>query len=201
MARTQQIPVKFFKTRDIDEHVKLIARQVTKSLEDPETRQLAVKIVSNKVEWRRVGGSTKEAPFVQAWGRWYKMPLVEQCPPRSDECEVVSIWNFLVLNCRYVYDIQNVDTFATLKYTLEAGGGDCDDSCIAFAALLRSVGFSVQARVIATSEDPNSWAHVYPRVGLSKDNASKWVCLDMTVTDATPGWEYNDIAAYRDYQL
>jgi hypothetical protein len=201
MARTGRVPQSQHVTHNIDQHVGLIAKQVAKSLRDAETRQLAVKIVSNKVEYRaaRPGGS--KVPMVQAWGDWYLVQEVASCPPRNDLCEIELIWNFIVRNCRYVFDTTDVDVFTTAQLTLEAGGGDCDDMTVLFAALLKSVGFQVRARVISTRDNPHEWVHIYPMVGIPKDSPSKWLPLDCTVTGALPGWEYENIAKTRDYAL
>jgi hypothetical protein len=211
MPRYGRIPSTRLTTRNINEHVRLIAGQVQKSLRDPETRQLAVKIVSRQITWRRdkkfaqlLGVPvTEELPCVQAWGNWYLWgsPDDLQCPPRNDLCEIQTVWNFVVCNCRYVFDINQVDTFVTAKYTLEAGGGDCDDATVLFAALLEAIGFDVRARVIATDESNGDWVHIYPLVGIEKGSPKKWIPLDCTVTGAVPGWEYDGIAEYIDFQM
>jgi hypothetical protein len=59
----------------------------------------------------------------------------------------------------------------------------------------------VLARVIATQEDPDNYVHIYPLVGLSKDDPQRWIPLDLTVAGAKPGWEYPNIAQYRDYEM
>jgi hypothetical protein len=196
----RKIPARFLTTNSIDEHVGVIKQQVTKSLKDPETRQLAVKIVSDRVQWVKRGG--KDVPVLRAWGQDFKPAGGKECPPRVDACEITKVWNFLTANCRYVFDVTYVDTFATLQYTLDAGGGDCDDATIAFAALLGSIGFRVAARVISTQAAPEQWVHIYPMVAIPKDGQPEgWVPLDITVTGAVPGWEYGEIAKYRDYML
>lgn len=194
------------KTTSLDEHMALIKQQVDRSLKDPETRQLAVKIVSGTYEYRvkrnRRSGRDEEVPVVEAWGRWFLAPDMPQCDPRDEKCELERIWEFAVLNIRYVYDPDEIDFFATLKETLIAGGGDCDDMTIAIAALAKAIGFKSIARVVATSDAPDEWVHVYPLVGLSsKDEPQWWVPLDTTVTGAKPGWEYPDIAKHADYEM
>jgi len=201
MARVGRVPQSRHVTHNIDQHVALIAKQVQKSLRDAETRQLAVKIVSNKVEYRPARPGGTPIPMVQAWGDWYPVEEVRSCPPRNDLCEIELIWNFVVRNVRYVYDTTNVDVFTTAEATLEAGGGDCDDMTVLFAALLKSVGFQVRARVISTPDSPDEWVHIYPMVGISKDNPTQWMPLDATVTGALPGWQYDHIAKIRDYDL
>lgn len=196
---SRDIPTTHRVTNGIDEHVGVIKEQLDKSLRDPETRRLAVQIVSDRYQLVNRGG--REYPIVRAWGEEFRAPGGAACPPRDDRCEITKIWNFLVLNVRYVFDQTNVDQFATLKYTLSMGGGDCDDATIAFAALLGALGFKVCARVISTTKAPNQWVHIYPMVGLPKDNPTGWVPLDITVSGAVPGWEYGEIAKYRDYVM
>lgn len=185
---------------DLDQHVGFIQRQVNKSIRDGESRQLAVKIVSGTYD-RAYDRKGKEQAVVRAFGRQFLAPPGDICPPRNEECEIERIWDFMVLNFRYVYDPAAVDTFATLKESLLAGGGDCDDATIAFATLLGSVGFPVLGRVISTKDDPKTWVHIYPMVGLPKDNPKHYVPLDITVEGVPPGWEFPNIANHRDYQL
>lgn len=78
---------------------------------------------------------------------------------------------------------------------------NCDDAAIAFATLLGSIGFRVLGRVISTSKDPNAWVHIYPLVGVPKEDPKQWIPLDITVEGSTPGWEYEDIGQYVDYVL
>lgn len=186
---------------ELDKHVGFIVRQADKSIREGGARQLAVKIVSGSFDYARDPRTGREVKVVRCWGRSFIAPAGPVCPSRDDTCEVDRIWDFVVLNMRYVYDPTEYDTFATLKESLISGGGDCDDMAIAFAALLGSLGFHVAARVISTPEAPNDWVHIYPMVGLPKDNPRQWMPLDTTVEGATPGWEYDAIARYKDYRL
>lgn len=191
--------VAYWETNNLDEHVALIARQVERSLADPETRRLAVKLVSGRPDGMRDG-----KPYVLAWGRPYWMPHVPPCATRSDECEIITVWNFVVLNVRYVLDPDGYDLFSTTRYTLEAGGGDCDDMVIVLASLLRALGFrDVRARVVSTNS--RAWEHVYAMVGLPKSNSvrgrGQLLALDPTVKGATPGWEYGGSTHKVDYRL
>jgi hypothetical protein len=193
-------------TRSLDEHMVLIKQQVDRSLEDPETRTLAVKIVSGNYQWRahrdRRSGRVREVPMIRAWGKWFLAPDMPQCEPRDETCEMERIWEFAVLNVRYVYDPDEIDFFATAKETLLAGGGDCDDLTILIASLAKAIGFKSAARVVSTSDAPEEWVHVYPLLGLnSKDSPKWWVPLDTTVTGSKPGWQYPDIARHADYQM
>lgn len=188
-------------TSSLDSHVGFIKRQVDRSMRDGETRQLAVKIVSNAYEWVTNPKTGDPVPVVEAWGMNFIAPDGSPIMARNERGEVNKIWDFMVLNVRYVYDPTDIDTFATLKHTLESGGGDCDDTTIAFAALLGSLGFRVIARVVSTNDNPDEWVHIYPMVGLPKDGPTKWLALDMTVAGVRPGWEYPDIARKRDFEL
>ncbi len=188
-------------SRNLDEHVAMIERQVGRSLRDGESRRLAVKIVSGNYDYvtdRRTG---KEVPVVYAYGKRFVAPPGNACQARNDDCEIERIWDFLVLNFRYTEDPVDIDTFQTLKESLTIGGGDCDDAVIAFAALLRSIGYNIVGRVVSTKDDPKKWVHIYPLVGVPKNNPKRWVPLDLTVEGATPGWEYANIAKKKDYLL
>lgn len=190
-----------YETQNLDQHVALIKRQVDRSMQDGELRQLAVKIVSGTVDFARDPRSGESVPVIRAYGKQFLAPTGRPCKPRDEQCEIERIWDFVVLNTRYVYDPAEIDTFATAKETLLSGGADCDDATILISGLAGFVGFRVIARVISTMENPTSWVHIYPLIGLTKDEPKIWVPLDMTVAGATPGWEYEGIANYRDFQM
>jgi hypothetical protein len=197
---THGLRVEQHETQDLDDHVAIIKRQVDRSMLDGQTRQLAVKIVSGVYD-TVVDGRGRSERVIRAWDRQFRAPEGKICKTRDEECEIERIWDFMVLNCRYVYDPVDIDTFATLKETLDAGGGDCDDTTIAFAALLGSIGFHVVGRVVSTKDNPSQWVHIYPMVGLPKDDPTAWVPLDMTVEGVKPGWQFPNIAETRDYAL
>lgn len=189
-------------SKNLDEHVAMIERQVARSIRDGESRRLAVQIVSGSYDYIRDRRSNKEVPTVKAYGKTFMAPSNgDVCPPKNDQCEIERIWDFLVLNFRYTEDPVDVDTFQTLKESLTMGGGDCDDATIAFGTLFRVIGYNVIARVVSTTAEPNRWAHIYPLVGTPKNNPTTWVPLDLTVEGAVPGWEYANIAKKKDYVL
>ena len=193
--------IAFWETGNLDEHVALIRRQFTKSLQDPELRQLALKIIGHKPDDHIVDERSGErVPVAVAWGEAFRLPLVEACGMKNAVCESQALWDFAVLNVRYVLDPDGYDMFSTAKYTLLASGGDCDDFVILLGALHRLIGFqSVVARVV--SANGRYWEHVYLLVGFPKAGPSQWVALDPTVKGATPGWQFNRSTHYADYQL
>lgn len=193
--------VAYATTNNIVEHVKLIHDQARKSLRDPELRQLAVKIVSGRFQTIANPRTGKPEEIIKAWGKNFIAPPGDMCAPRDATCEVVKVWNFVVLNCRYVYDNVTTDVFATAKETLLAGGGDCDDLDIVFLALLDTLGFQTKSRVISQAETPNEWCHIYPLVGIEKDNPTQWMPLDTTVTGYGPGSEWPDIGRIKDFNF
>lgn len=198
----QQARTTVWESEDLADHCQLIARQVQKSLEDPETRKLAVKIAGHRPDGY-INENGVAVPIVEAWGLQLYLPPVgaSPCAAQNDKCEVQAVWNFLVANVRYVLDPDGYDLFCTLQRTLEAGAADCDDSTIAFAALLRALGFaSVFARVVSTGG--KRWEHVYPVVGLPKSGPiRRMVPLDVTVAGSVPGWQYDRISHRVDYKL
>lgn len=198
LSRTVGRPkIGFYQTNSLDSHLALIKRQVTKSLRDVETIQLARKLISGQHEMKRDPRTGKAAPLVQAWGKWYRAPTTRHCGAKDAACEIQAIWDFWQKNVRYTLDPDGVDTFATLQYTLEAGAGDCDDAAVGLCALLKAVGFRCAARVIST--DGKHWEHVYALVGCPKGDGQKWIPLDPTVKGATIGWQYDAIKSHRDF--
>lgn len=194
--------VAFWETGSLDEHVSLIRRQVRKSVQDPELRALALKIVAGKADEHIEDPRTrKRVPVAIAWGEAFRLPHVDPCGHKDAVCESQALWNFAVENVRYVLDPDGYDLFATAKYTLLAGGGDCDDFVILLAALHKLVGFSsTLARIVSTNG--KWWEHVYLLVGFPKQGGvTQHLALDPTVRGATPGWEYKHITHHADYEL
>jgi Transglutaminase-like superfamily len=197
-----QLPVFYARSRSIEEHVGYIIQQKNKGRSDPEIRMLAVKITSSSYVWQQDPRTGRRVAMIKAWNKLFYAPRDRDiCAPRDDGCEIVKMWDFVVQNVRYVYDPNYVDTFATTKYTLEMGGGDCDDFTIVFANLLEAVGFHMRARVISTPEEPDNWVHIYPVVGVSKDDPSSWMPLDATVSGYKPGDEWPKIAKQLDFEM
>lgn len=193
--------VAFGESFNLDEHLAMIERQIQRSLRDPETRKLAVQIVSGNYDFVKHPKSGRMVPVVTAWGRHFEVADMD-CAPRDEECEVAALWEFVVKNVRYVYDPEEMDTFQTLKETLLMGGGDCDDMTIVFITLGKAIGFKGIGRVVSTDEAPAEWSHIYPMLGVrSKSNPSEWIPLDATVKGAVPGWQYENIAMHADYPL
>lgn len=97
--------------------------------------------------------------------------------PAGDEwAEVESIFNWVRNNIRYTQDVENFDTYQRARRTLELSIGDCDDMTILIAALLGSVGYTVQLKV--TSQDGTNWTHIYPIVQLKSGQS---LPLDATI--------------------
>lgn len=192
-----------WKTGDrLEEHVALIRRQIDTSLGDPATRFLAGAIVAGNFDSMvdpRTGG---HVPVVPYHGRWYRgasdwASARAVCGMRDYACEVTAIWNFIVLNIRYTQDQDGEDTYQTLRASLEMGAGDCDDMTIAFASLLKAVGFE-QMEACIVSLQGDTWDHIYPRVKLP---GGRWMALDATERGKLPGWEFGRPAAKQTFRL
>lgn len=201
-------PVFYARSRSIEEHVAYIIKTKNKGRRDPEVRSLAVKIVSSSYVWKVDPRTGKQAPFIKAWNKWFAAENSDICPPRDDMCEIVKVWNFVVRNFRYVYDPASVDSFSTIKVSLEDGGGDCDDATIVFANLLEEIGFYMGCRVITTPDEPENWVHIYPLVALPKgtgapggDEPDRWMPLDVTVKGYQPGEEWPEISKQIDIYM
>jgi len=190
-------PVQFYSSANVDEHVAVIGKYVEKSLRDPETIKLARKIVTGRYDYTKDPATGGQVAVVEAWGKFYRAPPGSPCKARDGECEITRVWDFIVLNLRYTFDPQETDTFATVRESLESGGGDCDDATIMFAALLKAIGFKVVARVISTTG--KNWEHIYALAGLPHEAPKRWVSLDATVEGFHPGDEFKPYKSKRDF--
>ena len=186
-----------YDSNSLDEHVAVIQRQVDRSLQDPQTHRLARKIMTGRPDGH-VRGPKRDWPVVQQWGDWYYLPELGAAGDGWRE-QIRRIWDFVVLNVRYEPDPNGFDLFSTLRYTLSAAEGDCDDMVIAFAALLRPLGYDVRGRVI--SVNGKNWEHIYALVQVPRVHSRYWLPLDTTVPHAVPGWEYEHIRDVRDFDL
>lgn len=118
-------PVQFYSSANVDEHVAVIGKYVEKSLRDPETIKLARKIVTGRYDYTKDPATGGQVAIIEAWGKFYRAPPGSPCKARDGECEITRVWDFIVLNLRYTFDPQETDTFATVRESLESGGGDC----------------------------------------------------------------------------
>jgi transglutaminase-like putative cysteine protease len=186
----------------IEQHIALIRSAKQESVLDPETRSLAVALVSRSFDEATDPRSRHSVPAVPYHGRFYRgasswAEARALCRPRDARCEITAIWNFVVLNLFYTGDVKGKDTYQTLQASLEAGGGDCDDLAVALIALLEGVGYTCRARVISLSG--KTWDHIYPLVYLPR--LRQWMALDATEAGQPMGWEFPDAAAKKDFAL
>jgi hypothetical protein len=202
MPRGQSARVQYWETDSLEDHVSLIEQQVTRSLRDPVTRELARKIVTGQAD-NTINGE----PVVEAWGKHFLNPSAREGCHEGAVCESSAIWNFTVANVAYVPDPDGYDFFATVRYILippkgdhrTGPSGDCDDMVILMAALHKAVGFKdLVARVVSVGGQ--QWEHIYLMVGFPKTGGVKhWVPLDPTVKNAVPGWEYQGVSHTKDF--
>lgn len=119
------VTASFYDTANLAGHMELVRKAVDQSLADPETIQLARKVVNGVHQYIEHPKTGQRTAVIEAWGDYFWAPDDAICRPKDDACELQALWAFLVLNCRYVYDPEHADTFATLKQSLLARGGDC----------------------------------------------------------------------------
>lgn len=115
----------FYESGNIEGHMALVKRAVDRSVEDPETVQLAGKIVSNAVDFVEDPRTGRREEVIQAWGERFWPSGMPTPAAKNDAAELGMIHAFLVQNVRYVYDPEHADTFKTLKQCLHSRAGDC----------------------------------------------------------------------------
>jgi transglutaminase-like putative cysteine protease len=105
--------------------------------------------------------------------------VTRACRGRDADCELRSIYKFVVENVRYTGDINAIDTFSAPLRTLQMGGEDCDGHAVLNAALAIANGFKAKVRI--TSNRGITWDHIYCMVGMPKGRDAKWIPLDTTL--------------------
>lgn len=76
--------------------------------------------------------------------------------------QVVSIYEYLYKNWKYVNDPAGIDYFSPASRTIELGlAGDCDDFAILMAAVIKAIGGSSRIIVAYGSEGNHAYAEVY----------------------------------------
>lgn len=110
------------------------------------------------------------------------LAIVRGLPSKNFDAELVTVYNWVDREIRFVRDIRGVETLQTPEKTLEIGQGDCDDHAILMSALLESLGFSTRFRAVGFA--PDYYSHVLTEARLG----NTWVPLETTVLGAYIGW-------------
>lgn len=189
---------KRYRARGLNDVIKAIQGIVRTDAADPNVIKLARQITSGTVDWVPDPRTNSLTPVVKAWNRHYRAPD-SVCYTRDDACELEAIWDFAVLNARYVMDPPHVDTYPDCRFILESGSEDCDGMTILICSLAMSIGFDVACRII--SQDGSQWQHIYPLIGLPKTQSNHYFPMDITEPGHEMGWEFEDPAAKVDYVL
>ena len=137
------------------------------------------------------GVSGKDLPQLRALA----LRITKGCPARDDTCEAKAIYDWVRKNIRYTGDIavhkvngrkgptESVDLFQTAQRTVEMGGGDCDDHFVLVATLAILNG--IQAKMRVTSPylwGKDNFTHIYPVLGLPKNDPRRWIAADTTLS-------------------
>ena len=118
--------------------------------------------------------------------------IVVGCAERDERCEVTKIMRWTESHFRYVKDPVGIEMVKSPEVSDEEISkigrfqGDCDDATAYVAALLKSVGYTVRAVVIAVPGRGEQFRHIYPEVYLPSRKA--WLPLEMTAKQKPIGW-------------
>lgn len=119
--------------------------------------------------------------------------IVASCQERDEQCEVASIFNWVLKHYRYLPDptfLEQIKSPEVVNTEINMFGqfqGDCDDVSGYLAALLTAIGYRVMFVVIAIPGKGDQFRHIFPRVYLKR--AKKWVALEATARSRPMGWE------------
>jgi transglutaminase-like putative cysteine protease len=145
----------FFATaRDIDDKVRLVIKQIRRSVDSPQKiaqlRRLVGEIISNS-----------------------------NCRQKDYKCYLAVILDWTRKNIKYLRDPEGLDTFQTAQRTLELGIAYCDDFSVLISSMLLVIGIPVALKIIST--DGISYSHIYPLAGLPPQAPSEWIAIDATI--------------------
>lgn len=111
---------------------------------------------------------------------------------RDEVGEVRAVFEWVKAHYRYLRDINGVETIKSpevIDAEISRQGffqGDCDDVTGYLAALLKSIGYAVEAVTISIPGRGHEFRHIFPRVRL---RSGKWVTLEATARKKPMGWE------------
>lgn len=95
---------------------------------------------------------------------------------------------------------ENAETLQSPAVTLQLRAGDCDDHSMLLAALLKSLGYLIHFKTVATQRmAPQQFSHVY--VIVRDKRTGQWVPLDSTVPSSFAGWEPPMIYRAKTYRI
>lgn len=107
--------------------------------------------------------------------------IVRSVTPKDFVAEIEAVYRYVIENCRYTRDVNDVETLQPADYTARQGYGDCDDISVYIASLLESIGHPT--RNVAVGFKFREYNHVYieTKVGM------KWIAVDASETRGV-GW-------------
>lgn len=95
---------------------------------------------------------------------------------------------------------EHAETLQSPVVTLQLAAGDCDDHSVLMAAMLKSLGYQVQFKTVATQRiSPHQFSHVY--VIVRDKRTGQWVPVDSTVPNSFAGWEPPVMYRQRTYRI
>jgi transglutaminase-like putative cysteine protease len=113
---------------------------------------------------------------------------------KDEDGEITEIYNYVVSVLHYVDDPADIELLKNpvlIDNDVSNQGyfmGDCDDASGYLAALLKSVGYSVQFVIVTPINAPGfDYRHIYVRAW--KPRAGEWIALDPTAKAYPMGWE------------
>ncbi len=142
----------------LDSRMDFLIDEVWKGVQDPRIKQLASRILQE-----------------------YDVPA------RDWKAEAIAVAEWVRDNIRYTRDPEGLERFSRPIRTVQLAMGDCDDMSILIAALLGTIGHTLELRVIGVSS--NEPEHIYPVDLLPPGDPNGYaLALDATRPEEI-GWE------------
>ena len=72
--------------------------------------------------------------------RTYANSIIKDCPSNNKECQINTIYRYIVENFNYVSDPRDTELIQSPQETIQIDGGDCEDLSILLVSLLENIG-------------------------------------------------------------
>ena len=72
--------------------------------------------------------------------RAYANSIIKDCKSNDIECQINSIYRYIVENYNYISDPIGTELIQSPEETMQIGGGDCEDLTILYMSLLENIG-------------------------------------------------------------
>jgi hypothetical protein len=195
-------------TRNDDERIFWIRKQIFESIRDPLVLWVARAMVSNCPS--RDEGCELASLYKKV--KYGPIPIPIYDESKRQVVRVMQVQGFdertqTTYGLRFVEDPLGIDNYPSAGKTLEwlsqgVNGEDCDGHSIFVCSLAMSLSY--MTGVVIASRDGRNYTHIFPVVAVPKLEPTQWISMDTSWPQAEMGWwptETNGVRKMKLYAL